>query len=405
MAPFGESILKGLLKSLLPGRSPSGEPGTVPDYGCALERSAHNLLKRQSALDRERAEACALVPELLRHPPERQLPLLGKDLRFQTWGVLERLLERSLDEVLADSRESERLAALALAQAEHLEQGYYGPTRIEDMRARAAMALGEARRLRSDYAGAEEAFAEARAHLASGTGDSLERAILFETEAALRRCQRRFGPARDLLLQAIEIFVENGEGQRAGGALVGLAAVYRDDGQPARAIPLLHEARRRIDQDGPGSRLLLCVQHLLADCLATAGRFLEARSLLIRSRPLYRRFPDGWTQGHLRWLRGKIALGLGETAEAEAELLGARSAFLARGAAFEAALAACELAPLYARQQRAAELASLAGDAAQAFAACGVDREMRRAEIFLRQAEEIEGAWQELARAAGAFGE
>jgi hypothetical protein len=218
--------------------------------------------------------------------------------------------------------------------------------------------------------------------------------------------------ARDLLLQAAEIFVENGEALRAGGALAGLAAVYRDDGQPGRAIPLLHEARRRIDpgplcdcKETEQPRLLLCVQHILADCLATAGRLTEARSLLGRSRPLYRLYADGWTQGHLRWLRGKIALGLGETAEAEAELLGAHSTFLARGAPFEAALAACELAPLYARQERAAELTTLASGAARTFAACGVACEAQRAEIFLRQAEEIEGAWQELARAAGAFGE
>jgi len=408
MVSFGVSILKGLLKSLLPGRAASGRPGAPPDYGTALERSARNLLRRQKALDRERAEACTLVRELLRQPPERQLQALRHERRFQTWGVLERLLERSRDAILADSLESERLAALALAQTEHLEERYYGPTRIEDMRARAAVTLGEARRLRSDFAGAEEAFAAARAHLAAGTGDSLELAFLFEAESALCRCRRCFEPARHLLLQAIEIFVENGEVLRAGGALVGLAAVYRDDGQPARAIPLLHEARRRIEQNEGGScepRLLLCAQHTLADCLATAGRLQDARSLLSGSRSLYRRYADGWTEGHLRWLRGKIALGLREAPEAEAELLGACSTFLARGARFEAALAACELAPLYARQERATELAALVGDAARTFAACGVDREAQRAKIFLRQAEEVEGAWQELARAAGAFGE
>jgi len=243
MVSFGESILKGLLKYLLPGRTAPGPPEREPpDYGQALERSARTLLRRQKALDRERAEACTLVPELLRRPADRQLLLLCHDHRFQTWGVLERLLESSRSELLADSLESERLAALALAQADHLEEQYYGPTRIADMRARAAVSLGEARRLRSDFAGAEEAFSEARAHLAAGTGDSLERAFLFEAEATLCHCRRRFAPARDLLLQAIEIFIENGEGQRAGGALVGLAAACRDDGQPARAILLLREA-------------------------------------------------------------------------------------------------------------------------------------------------------------------
>ena len=266
MASFSVAILKGLLKFLLPGRTAPGRqeavlpsppdavpnipPGAPPDYGSALERSARKILRRQRALDRERAEACALVPELLRLPAERQLLVLRHDYRFQTWGVLERLLERSRDEILADSLECERLAVLALAQADSLEERYYGAARIADMRARAAVTLGEARRLRSDLTGAAQAFAEARAHLAAGTGDSLERAALFEAEAGLCRCRRRFTAARGLLLQAVEIFVENGEAQRAGGALVALAAVWRDDGQPARAIPLLQEARRRIDQGG-----------------------------------------------------------------------------------------------------------------------------------------------------------
>jgi hypothetical protein len=414
MSFFGESILKGLLKSLKPGRSLSAGLGKVlrlpnppPDYGCALERSAQNLLQRQAALDRERAAACALLGELLGHPAERQLERLRRDGRFHTWGALERLLELGRDELLADSRECERLTALALALADCLESAYYGPTRIADMRARGAVTLGEARRLRSDFTAAEQAFAAAREHLGAGTGDSLEQAFLLDAEAALRRCQRRFGAARDLLLQALEIFVENGEGQRAGLCLVGLAAVHRDDGQADRALPLLHEAEQRIDRERGERepRLLLCVQHNLADCLAAAGRCMEARGILLRSRPLYRRFPDGWTQGHLRWLRGKVALGLGEAAEAEAELLGARTTFLARGAAFEAGLAVCDLAPLFTRQERAAELAALASEAAQTFTACGVACEAQRAQIFCRQAEEIEGAWQELARAAGAFRE
>jgi tetratricopeptide (TPR) repeat protein len=382
-------------------------PGPVPDYASALERSARNLLQRQIALDRERSEACTLVPKLLRHRPERQRLILGNDRHFHTWGVLESLLEHGRDHLLADSLESERLASLALAQTDHLDAGYYGPTRIEDMRARAWATLGEARRLRSDFAGSGQAFDRARSHLASGTGDSLEQAILFESEAGLRRCQRRFGEARSLLLQAIGIFIENGEEQRSGLALVSLAAVDRDEGEPARALPRLQEALRRNDRDGNESepRLLLCAQHVLADCLAAAGRFMEARGVLILARPLYRRFPDGWTQGHLRWLRGRIAFGLGQMAEAEAELLGARSTLLARGAVFEAALVCRELAALYARQERAAELAGAAAEAIRIFDECGVGCEARKTEVFFRQVEEIEGAWQELARAAGTFGE
>jgi tetratricopeptide (TPR) repeat protein len=406
-----DSILKGLLKSILPPPSPSGQPGKLlrlprpePDYGDALDRSARSLLQRQVVLDRERAESRSLVPELLAHGPARQPLLVRNRACFHTWGVLERLLERSRAEMLDDSRESERLAKLALAQSDHLDASYYGPARVEDMRARAWSMVAEARRRRSDFAGADEAFAEARSHLQSGTGDSLEWAFVLDSEAALRCCQRRFARARELLSQALATFVENGEDQRAGSSLIRLATVRREEGQPARAISLLHEALRRIDGERE-PRLLLTAQHVLAESLVAAGRIMEARGVLIRTRPLYRRHADAWTQSHLRWLRGRVALGLGQSAEAEAELLGARSAFFAAGAPFEAGLVALDLAGLYARQKRAADLKPLAAEAAGFFKSCGVEREALSADAFLRQAEEFEPDHRELAHAVGAFGE
>jgi tetratricopeptide (TPR) repeat protein len=413
LAAAGDRIVKSfkrLFQLLFPARPSPGRSGkvleiprTAPDYGRALERSAQNLLERQAAVDRERSAAGTLMAELLARPPERQRPLLRSDPRFHTWGVLEQLLERSRDLVPSASRESERLALLALAQSDHLDTAYYGPTRIADMRARAWAALAEARRIHSDFAGSEAAFAAARVHLWGGTGDSLEWAVLFEAEAALRRRQQQFAEARKLLLRALEIFAENGEDQRVGMGLVSLAAVHREEGEPSLSIPLLHEALRRIDGERE-PRTLLGARHELADSLAAAGRFMEARGILSRARLLYRRFPDGWTQSHLRWLRGRIALGFHQTPEAEAELLGARSGFLALGSRCEAAMALLDLAPLYARQERTAELKSLAIEAAGAFAACGTVREVRAAMVFHRQAEEIEGAWRELSRAAGAFG-
>jgi tetratricopeptide (TPR) repeat protein len=409
-----DSPLKRFLRSLLAARPAGGEPCKVlrlprpaPDYGGALERSAQKLLERQAAVDREREAAEALEQDLLAHAPEQQAGRVRAERRFHTWGVLEKLLETGRDRLLTDSRESERLAGLALAQSRHLDPVYYGSTRIADMQARAWTLQAEARRMRSDFSGADAAFAAARRQLLAGTGDSLEWAVLFESEAGLRLCQRRTGTARELLHKAIEIFVENGEDQRVGGALVSLAAVHRDEGEPSPALPLLQEALHRIDGELE-PRLLLLAQHTLADCLAAAGRLMEARGTLVRARPLYRRQPDAWMQSHLRWLRGRIALGFDQPAEAEAELLGARAGFLTLGSRFEAALAALDLAVLYARQERAADLKSLAGEAAGAFADCGLageTREARAAMAFARQAEEIEGAYQELARAAGAFGE
>lgn len=408
-SPEHEPILRNLLKSLLApsgSRAGSGKllrlPPSDPDYEQALERSARNVLQRQVSLDRERTRARALMPGLLAHRAQRQELLVRNDPRFRTWGMLELLLDRGREEILRDARESERLAELALTLCGQLDGGYYGLSRIEDMRARAWSCIAESRRLRSDFAGAEAALAGAHEHLRAGTGDTLERALILDLEASLRCGQRRFAEAKRLLNQAIEIFLENGEDQRVGLSLVNLSNVHLAEGNARRALSLLQEALRRIDGERE-PRLLLAARHNLIDSLVAAGRCMEARGLLIRTRMLYRQCPDLWTQSHLRWIRGKIALGFRQGADAESELLGAREGFLALESRFEAARVALDLATLYARQERASDLRRLATEARAELQACGADFEARTAASFLRQAEEIEGAQQELARAAAAF--
>lgn len=377
-------------------------PSLETDYSVVLARSAVNLRERQICLDRERAEAGSLFVELTRHRPERQALVLCNDPRFQTWGLLEKLLEQSQTCLLASRLQSERLADLALRLADRLDPDYYGESRLDDLRARAWSYVAEARRLRSDFAGAGEAFDRAHDHLRTGTGDALERALILDLEASLRRRERRIDEAKRLLRKAIEVFMENGEDQRAGRSLVHLAIAHRSAGDLVRALSLLQEAQRRIDGiEEP--RLLLFVRHHLIQTLACAGRLMESRGLLLKCRPLYRQFPDPCTQSHLRWLRGQIALGFAETAEAEADLLGARQGFLAQESRYEAGLVALDLASLYARQDRAAELRETAGPALEIFRALDLVPEARAAESYLRQAAEIEGAWLEMRRAASAF--
>lgn len=404
-----DSKLRDLLRSLLAPARRSARKGKLlrlphpeTDYSLALERSAIHLRERQICLDRERAEAPSLFDELARHRPEQQTLLLGNDSRFRTWGLLEKLLEESQARRLASRTDSERLARLALRLAERLDPGYYGESRLGDLRARAWSYIAEIRRLRSDFAGAGEAFDRAHDHLRTGTGDALERALVLDLEASLRRCERRLPEAKRLLRQAIEAFLENGEEQRACLSLVQLAIAHRCEGHPVRALSLLQEAQRQID-GAAEPRLLLSIRHHLIQTLVSAGRLMEARGLLLKCRPLYRQYPDPWTQSHLRWLRGQVALGFTETAEAEAELLGARQGFLAQESRYEASQVALDLAGLYARQDRAAELRQTAGAALEIFRALALAAEIRAAESFVRQAEEIEGAWRELKRAASAF--
>ena len=409
MKDLQESRLRDLLRSLLNPPQREARKGKLlrlpcpeTDYSEALERSAARLRERQTGLDRERAEAAPLFAELVRHRPERQPLVLGNDVRFRTWGVLEKLLEESQARLPGSRTESERLAGLALELADRLDPGYYGESRLDDLRARAWSYIAETRRLRSDFTGAGEAFDRAHEHLRTGTGDALERALILDLEASLRQCERRLDEAKRLLRQAIEVFLENGEEQRACLSLVHLASAHESDGHPVRALSLLQEAQRRLD-GAAEPRLLLATRHHLVQTLITAGRLMEARGLLLKCRPLYRQFSDRWTQSHHRWLRGQISLAFTEMAEAEADLLGAHQGFLAQECRYEAALVALDLARLYTRQDRTADLRQNAGSALETFRALDLAVEIRTAEAFVRQADEVEGAWRELRLAVPAF--
>jgi len=165
----------------------------------------------RSTLDRERAEAPGLVAELLSLPAQQGEERLRRERRFHTWGVCELLFAKSTEAV--DPAESGRLAALALAGAERLDPVRHDSSVVEDLKAQAWAAAGDARRRRGELAAAEEALRAAAACLAQGTGDLLVEARLLEFEAVLRREQGRIGEAAALLKMAAARYRETGEMQ------------------------------------------------------------------------------------------------------------------------------------------------------------------------------------------------
>jgi len=365
------------------------------DYDRMIAQSdlAHD--QRLFSFERERAQAEGLLGELLAQPRERRLLVLQNRPRFHTWGLLELLIERGREASYADPVKGEELGNLALRLAEHLDVGHYGGERVEDLKARAWAGIGNSRRVRADLSGAEVAMAEALAHLQSGTGDLLERAIVLDLRASLLRAQRRFDQALRLLERAIKIFLEYGDTHRAGRALLNMGNVHHAAGTPEKGIPLLYRAIELIDtHEEP--LLVLAVWHNLIDDLAEAGRCLEAHRLFMRAQSIYRRFPDAPTQNRYKWVQGKIARGLGQSAEAEALLIAARDGFLSAESSYDTALVSLDLASLYAAQGRTPELKALAEQMFPVFASQGIHREAIAAILFLRQAIVAEQASLEL---------
>ncbi|HEY3571610.1 MAG TPA: hypothetical protein VGP73_27030 [Thermoanaerobaculia bacterium] len=195
--------------------------------GGGTESLLASLSRLRSALDRERAEAPALAAELLALPPEERGERLRRESRFHTWGLCELLLARSL-EAEAGPAEAGALATLALAGADRLDRERHAAPVVEDLKARAWAAAGEARRRQGDLPGAEEALRAAAGCLAHGTGDLLVEARLLELEAVLRREQGRGREAAALLKLAAARYRESGEVELLERALAARDEVLRD---------------------------------------------------------------------------------------------------------------------------------------------------------------------------------
>lgn len=371
-------------------------------YQEALDRSVPEVDKISRALNKERAQAPALFVELMGYPmPQRDL-LLRNDLRYQTWGLFELLVERALEMAVRDSAYAEELGLLSVRLADHLDPLIYDTDLVADLRGRAWAHIGNARRIRSDLRGAEEAFDRAEACLRRGTQESVERAIFLDLRASLRRAQRRFNEALKLLRRAVTIFLQYGHRHRAGRSLVNMSIVHHYAGRPEQGIPLLYQALQLIDSEQE-PRLLLCARHNLIDYLVSSDRYLEAQNLYRETRPLYRDFPDAWVQNRRKWVRGRIARGLGQGRLAESLFLDARDGFVEEGIPYDTALISLELASLYAEQERTADLKRLAQEMVPIFSSLQVHREALAALTFLKQAMEAERASLELVNRVASY--
>ena len=141
----------------------------------------------QKRLRLERKMAGSQWAALEGHPQERRLLMVRNDGRLRSWGLYQCLLERS--RILAEHQplEAVQAAELAVEVARSLDPAEHGGQRIADFQAGALAALGNARRLHSDLAGAKKALEEALETLERGTGDPLEEAELEHLWGELQR--------------------------------------------------------------------------------------------------------------------------------------------------------------------------------------------------------------------------
>jgi tetratricopeptide (TPR) repeat protein len=273
----------------------------------------------------------------------------------------------------------------------------YDPHWILDLKARAHAHLGNARRVLGELRSAETSFREAERFLSkSMTGNEIVRADVLQLKASLRRAQRCFPEALSLVDEALTIYREQNNLHGAGFSLLKKAKILEDGEDLAGAIHILQELLEELDPEQE-LQLSAYARHNLVLCLTEAGRYEEAERLLPEVRMQLAAQGKALNLVRFRWTEGKIALGLGRTAEAEGAFREVRQDFLDRGMGYDAALVSLDLAILYARERRTSELKRLAAEMAPIFESRDVRREALAALVMFRNACEEERMTVELA--------
>ena len=331
---------------------------------------------------------------------ERALVLLDQapggpgDLKFpyrqaqalHGWPLCEALLRKSYEARFSDPRRMLNLAESAATVAKNIRlEKYPWPEFVADLQARAFAELGNAYRVNDQFASAEKAFEDALQSLDQGTGDSLLQARVMDLLASLRSDQRRLEDAISLLDQVHGLYLDAGDPHLAGRALVSKGISTHYLGQPQQAVVILRQGLKLLDSERDPQLVPVSQQGLL-HALTNCGEYQQASRLLLRSglREAFAAEPINLLK--LRWVEGKIHAGLGRLTTAERAFSQVRLEFLRIGQFYEAALVGMELAAVWLRQGRAAEVQELAAEMHEIFDELGVEREAAKAFYFVREA-------------------
>jgi tetratricopeptide (TPR) repeat protein len=227
--------------------------------------------------------------------------------------------------------------------------------------------------------------------------------IILDLKAPLRTAQRRFAEALELLDAAVGLFLhgEHRDPHLAGRSLISKAFLLTEMGDTDSAFQALKKADGLINPDRE-PRLRLCIHHNLADNLSKAGRHREAAALLPALKALAATHGSAQDWLRLDWVEGRVAAGLGDYEQARLLLGQVRQTFLDDGNAFEAALAALDLAVSLLKEGKNTEVQKLADEMVTVFRAAEVPREALAAALLFQEAARHETATAALAQEVAA---
>src|SRR5262249_54431907 len=114
--------------------------------------------------------------------------------------------------------------------------------------------------------------------------------------------------------------------------------------------------------------LFLAIENNLALFLAEAGDYTQALEVIRSHRSAVAKHGNAQIKVRREWVRGKIAAGMGEVAEAERAFREVREIFLREGVGYNVAMVSLDLALLLLKERRTRELQELAEEIGPIFA-------------------------------------
>lgn len=350
--------------------------------------------KKKEKADAALKEAAQLVEILKTVEPQERRDLVEVSPEYRSWAVAVQCSHES--ECAAAHRAEDALewADLAVFIAER--QPGADSFRLGVQRY-CWFYVANARRVANNHDGAEAAFGRARELLQAGAiidPELLPEWKLLDLEASLRRAQRRFLEALDLLDRARTACGD--DPGATGRILLKRERVFDQMGDAQGSLATLAEAAPFVEAS-KDPHLLFAHHFNMTNSLCQWERYSEAAQRLPFVRQLAAAQENELDSIRVLWLASRVDAGLGQTLEAVAGLERVRQAFTDRQLPYDAALSSLDLAVMWLKVGRTAEVRELAIDMAWIFKAKGIAREAVAALTLFCEAAQQEAASVELA--------
>ncbi len=401
--------LRRVLAAVLSEVGETGQTGAAP-AAPALDRQVERILsavapyliedagmesRRTRPVEARRA-AEEIVTRLSTLPVASWRALVELTARAsRSWALSERLGDESVCRAAHDAAQAREVAELALSVAERVP----GPESWRSaVQAYAWAVLGSARRVGTDFDGADEAHSKARQLWEASSDEDRARLAgwrMLDLEASLRRAQHRFAESLSLLSQAQAL--AEPDDFAVARILLNREHVHEGMGDFDAALATLAEAAPRIAASGD-PRLSFLLRHKTVINLCHLERYAEAEALLPEVQKTATRQGKDLDSLRVLWVAARVDLGQGRRDQAERKLEQVRAEFTSRRLAYDAALASLELAVLWLESGRTAEVRELSLGMAWIFDAQKIRREALAALRLFTEAARREAATVELAR-------